>query len=82
MTLVQLCDALNEPNRYASGEQFRPADRVRVGESGYRTREDLEGLERAGADAALVGESLLRSASPGDALRALLSDEPASGAGS
>ena len=53
-----------------------PPDRVRVGESGYRTRDDLESLERAGADAALVGESLLRAASPGEALRALLTSEP------
>jgi indole-3-glycerol phosphate synthase len=53
-----------------------PPDRVRVGESGYGTRADLEALERAGADAALVGESLLRAESPGDALRALLGAEP------
>ncbi|HET9250781.1 MAG TPA: indole-3-glycerol phosphate synthase TrpC [Candidatus Eisenbacteria bacterium] len=53
-----------------------PADRVRVGESGYGTRADLEALERSGADAALVGESLLRAASPGEALRALLGVEP------
>ena len=52
-----------------------PPDRVRVGESGYRTREDLAALERAGGDAALVGESLLRSPSPGDALRDLLAGE-------
>ena len=53
-----------------------PPDRVRVGESGYGTRADLETLERAGADAALVGESLLRAESPGDALRTLLAVEP------
>lgn len=56
-----------------------PEDRVRVGESGYGTRADLEGLARVGADAALVGESLLRAASPGDALRALLDPEPTEG---
>jgi indole-3-glycerol phosphate synthase len=49
-----------------------PSDRVRVGESGYAARADLDGLERMGADAALVGESLLRAASPGNALRNLL----------
>jgi len=54
-------------------------DRVRVGESGYRTRGDLDELASAGADAALVGESLLRAESPGDALRALLDAEPREG---
>jgi indole-3-glycerol phosphate synthase len=37
-----------------------PADRVRIGESGYATREDVEPLERSGADAVLIGEALLR----------------------
>jgi indole-3-glycerol phosphate synthase len=49
-----------------------PADRLRVAESGYRDSAELEALGRAGADAVLVGECLLRSESPGDALRALL----------
>jgi len=49
-----------------------PADRLRVAESGYRERGELDALGRAGADAVLVGESLLRSESPGEALRALL----------
>jgi indole-3-glycerol phosphate synthase len=52
-----------------------PPDRVRVAESGYRERSQIEILERLGADAVLVGESLLRAASPGDALRALLARE-------
>jgi indole-3-glycerol phosphate synthase len=37
-----------------------PADRVRVAESGYRSREEIAALERSGADAVLVGEALLR----------------------
>ncbi len=37
-----------------------PRDRVRVVESGYATREDVAGAARAGADAILVGEALLR----------------------
>jgi indole-3-glycerol phosphate synthase len=37
-----------------------PADRVRIAESGYRTREEMERLEELGADAVLVGEVLLR----------------------
>ena len=44
-----------------------PADRVRVGESGYRTRAEIEALARAGADAVLIGETLLRAASPREA---------------
>jgi indole-3-glycerol phosphate synthase len=49
-----------------------PPERVRVAESGYRTREEIVNLERLGADAVLVGESLVRDASPGDALARLL----------
>jgi indole-3-glycerol phosphate synthase len=36
-----------------------PADRIVVGESGIRTRRDVERLEAAGVQAMLVGESLL-----------------------
>ena len=54
-----------------------PADRLRVAESGYKDLAELETLARAGADAVLVGESLLRSESPGDALRALLGGDGA-----
>jgi len=49
-----------------------PADRVRVAESGYRTRAEIEGLERVGADAVLIGETLLRASHPAEALRELL----------
>lgn len=52
-----------------------PADRLRVAESGYKEHAELEALARAGADAVLVGESLLRSESPGEALRALLAGD-------
>lgn len=45
---------------------------VLVGESGIKTRDDVVALADAGADAILVGESLMRAESPGDALRALL----------
>jgi indole-3-glycerol phosphate synthase len=40
-----------------------PADRVRVAESGYRDAAAIGTLERLGADAVLVGETLLRGAS-------------------
>jgi indole-3-glycerol phosphate synthase len=45
---------------------------VRVAESGIHSAEDMARLRAAGYDAFLVGESLMRAASPGDALRALL----------
>jgi indole-3-glycerol phosphate synthase len=40
-----------------------PADRVRVAESGYRDAAAIRALARIGADAVLVGETLLRGAS-------------------
>jgi indole-3-glycerol phosphate synthase len=48
-----------------------PADRVRVGESGYRTRSEIDALARAGADAVLIGETLLRAATPREAFEEL-----------
>jgi indole-3-glycerol phosphate synthase len=48
-----------------------PADVVLVGESGIRTHDDIEMLGRTGVHAVLVGEHLMRAASPGDALIAL-----------
>lgn len=48
-----------------------PTGKVRVGESGIRTRGDVERMEEAGFDALLVGESLMRHPAPGDALRLL-----------
>lgn len=49
-----------------------PAGAVRVAESGIHTTEHLELLRTAGFDAFLIGESLMRHADPGAALRALL----------
>ncbi|HDO30527.1 MAG TPA: indole-3-glycerol-phosphate synthase TrpC, partial [Desulfobacteraceae bacterium] len=42
-----------------------------VSESGIATREDLVRLREAGVDAALIGESLMRSKEQGAALRRL-----------
>lgn len=49
-----------------------PADCLVVGESGIRTRADVERLEQAGVDAMLVGEGLMAAADIGAAVRNLL----------
>jgi indole-3-glycerol phosphate synthase len=49
-----------------------PAGVVKVAESGIHSAEDVARLRAAGYDAFLVGESLMRAAAPGDALRALV----------
>jgi len=49
-----------------------PASVVRVAESGLATADDLTRLRAAGYDAFLIGESLMRQADPGTALRELL----------
>jgi len=49
-----------------------PDGTVLVGESGIKSAADARALAAAGADAILVGESLMRAPSPGDALAALL----------
>jgi indole-3-glycerol phosphate synthase len=46
---------------------------VAVAESGIKTPADVRRLAEAGADAILVGESLMRQTSPGAALRELMS---------
>ena len=48
-----------------------PADVVVVSESGLATRQDLADVGAAGADAVLMGEALLRSPRPGEALAGL-----------
>ena len=49
-----------------------PANVVRVAESGIHSADDVARLRAAGFDAFLVGESLMRAKSPGEALRDLL----------
>jgi len=49
-----------------------PPNAVRVAESGIHTADDLQQLRSAGFHAFLIGESLMRQADPGAALRALL----------
>jgi indole-3-glycerol phosphate synthase len=50
-----------------------PAGTILVGESGIKTAADVRALAAAGAHAILVGETLMRAASPGAALAELLS---------
>jgi indole-3-glycerol phosphate synthase len=52
-------------------EKF-PPDVVRVAESGIHSVEDVARLRAAGYHAFLVGESLMRADSPGEALRELM----------
>ena len=49
-----------------------PEDCIAVSESGLRTHEDLARLRRAGFDAFLVGEHLMKDADPARSLSALL----------
>lgn len=49
-----------------------PDDRIVVSESGIKTREDVLVLQKAGVDAFLVGESLMREKDPGKKVKELL----------
>jgi indole-3-glycerol phosphate synthase len=60
----------------ATTERIRPLlpdDAIVVAESGVFTRDDAQRLKSAGADALLVGESLMRSGNPSQAIAELLS---------
>ena len=59
----------------ATTERLRPlvpSDRIVVGESGINERSDIERLQRAGIDAVLIGETLMRAEDRGAKLRELL----------
>jgi indole-3-glycerol phosphate synthase len=49
-----------------------PSGVVRVAESGIHSADDIAKLRAARYDAFLIGESLMRADSPGEALRELL----------
>ncbi len=55
-----------------------PEERTVVSESGIGTRDDVARLERAGVDAVLVGESLMREKDIGKKVRELLGTKPKS----
>lgn len=52
-----------------------PADCVYVAESGVKTAADVERLRRIGADAVLIGETLMRAEDPAAMLRELKGDQ-------
>jgi indole-3-glycerol phosphate synthase len=52
--------------------QAMPANVVRVAESGIRTPADIERLLRAGYDAFLIGEALMRQPDPAAMLALLM----------
>ena len=56
---------------FSMAEKF-PANVVRVAESGIHSPSDIARLQAAGYHAFLVGESLMRASSPGEALRELM----------
>ena len=49
-----------------------PSDRVRVSESGIRSRQDVEFIRAQGADAVLVGEELMSSDDPAAKIKELM----------
>lgn len=51
---------------------FIPTNSILVSESGIRTQSDIQRLRKAGADAVLIGESLVTAKNPGAKLRELL----------
>lgn len=53
-----------------------PRERVAVYMSGIRSADDLAAVSAGRADAALIGEGLMRTTSPGDTLRAWLGASP------
>jgi indole-3-glycerol phosphate synthase len=61
-----------DPGRFAAVRQALPAGTVLVAESGIRDRADVLAAAGAGADAVLVGETLVRAADPAAAVRSLL----------
>ncbi len=57
--------------------ELMPAGVLKVAESGIESGDDIARLRQAGFDAFLIGESLMRAQSPGEALRTLLTQSVA-----
>jgi indole-3-glycerol phosphate synthase len=61
-----------DPSRFSAlAPLVRKRGRVLVAESGIETAEDIERVKKNGADAALVGEALMRREDPGSLIREL-----------
>lgn len=63
-----------DPERARAAIERIPADRIAVHMSGITSADDLARVARSRADAALVGEALMRAPSPGARLRAWLAE--------
>lgn len=50
---------------------YLPTDRIRISESGIRTKEELFSLQAAGFQGALIGESILRNENPQQFIQSL-----------
>ena len=61
-----------DPTRFAEVRRSLPAGTVLVAESGIRDRAGVQAAADAGADAVLVGETLVRASDPAAAVRDLL----------
>ena len=61
-----------DPEVVAKLRPLVPDGVVTVGESGVKTRADVEALEAAGVDAVLVGEAVMRAPDPAAKIRELL----------
>jgi indole-3-glycerol phosphate synthase len=61
-----------EPKAFADLIPQIPAELIRVAESGFSTRSDVEFAQNSGAKAILVGEALVTSGDPDLAMRTLL----------
>jgi len=61
-----------DPEVVAKLRPLVPEGRIVVGESGVKTRADVEALEAAGVDAVLVGEAVMRASDPAAMIRELL----------
>jgi indole-3-glycerol phosphate synthase len=61
-----------DPGRFAAVRQAVPGGTVLVAESGIRDRAGVQAAADAGADAVLVGETLVRAQDPAAAVQDLL----------
>jgi len=61
-----------DPEVVAKLRPLVPDGIITVGESGVKTRADVEALEAAGVDAVLVGETVMRASDPAAKVRELL----------